>query len=449
MMRASIRPRLLDAATLLAATALLCSAAIYNRYPIVWPDTGTYLHIVNVGFRSVFYSLFVFPAIVTRTLWTVVIAQSMLMAYLLRLVTREVFGIASRIRFVGLIGALCIVSSLPWYTGFLMADIFAPMMVLGLFLMVFCADHLTPCQNGFVRIVTLVAALVHFSHLPVAIALIGTALVARFILRGRIPNPIPHLALPSAIVGVALAAMFAANYLTLGIFTYSVGGYAFFLGRLISDGPGAAYLRESCGTIPYKLCAYVDHLPTDEDTFIWSRKSPFRKVGGFNGERDEGMAIIIGTIESYPLWTLQTMISNTFEQLTQGGIGFADFPSHTKPSRNIANYYPADFVAYLNSRQNHSELFIVPALSILHMAIVAAGSLYCCMLAIVWVRKRHWLALKFLFTVSLGILLNAFVTGALSEPIARYQSRMTWLIPLVALASTNLLRPWRLFKTDV
>jgi hypothetical protein len=43
-----------EAAALAAATALLSWAALWNGYPLVWPDTGGYIRPVNLVFRSVF-----------------------------------------------------------------------------------------------------------------------------------------------------------------------------------------------------------------------------------------------------------------------------------------------------------------------------------------------------------------------------------------------------------
>jgi len=47
------------AASLLAAALLLSGPAISNGYPLLNPDTSGYLGLVNIGYRSVFYSLFV------------------------------------------------------------------------------------------------------------------------------------------------------------------------------------------------------------------------------------------------------------------------------------------------------------------------------------------------------------------------------------------------------
>jgi hypothetical protein len=51
---------------------------------------------------------------------------------------------------------------------------------------------------------------------------------------------------------------------------------------------------------------------------------------------------------------------------------------------------------------------------------------------------RHWKDVSaeqkiFCFVILLGEVLNALICGALSGPHERYQSRLTWLIPLVAL----------------
>jgi hypothetical protein len=59
-------------ATVLAATLILCGAAIYNGYPLVYSDTGDYVALTHISFRSIFYSLLIAPARLTGSLWPVV-----------------------------------------------------------------------------------------------------------------------------------------------------------------------------------------------------------------------------------------------------------------------------------------------------------------------------------------------------------------------------------------
>ena len=94
--------------------------------------------------------------------------------------------------------------------------------------------------------------------------------------------------------------LLANNYRTYGILTISPGGYAFPLARLLADGPAVKYLRVHCPEENYTLCAYLDQLPLDSNTFLWSADSPFRKVGWIYGYRHEGQKIVIETVLHYP-----------------------------------------------------------------------------------------------------------------------------------------------------
>ena len=75
-----------------AAAALLLWPAVWNGYPIVFADTGTYLsqaiHLYAGWDRPVFYSLFMLPLHATVTLWPVVVVQALLAAWVLWLVCR-------------------------------------------------------------------------------------------------------------------------------------------------------------------------------------------------------------------------------------------------------------------------------------------------------------------------------------------------------------------------
>src|SRR5437879_1330445 len=159
------------AATLLAPTLVLSGAAIYNGYPLVYPDTGDYVALADISFRSIFYSLLIAPARLTGSLWPVVFLQSLIVAHLLRLVLRVVFSIVSGAAFLVITVLLCILTSLPWYTGFIMPDIFTGVLVLCLFLLAFCGPSLTPRERKYVAVLAVAAAAVHLSHLPLAMGL--------------------------------------------------------------------------------------------------------------------------------------------------------------------------------------------------------------------------------------------------------------------------------------
>jgi hypothetical protein len=430
------RSRYGEVATLLVATLLLSGIAFYNRYPLVWPDTAGYLVLVNFSYRSIFYSLFVYPAHLTGSLWTVVLVQSLLVAYLLRILLREVFAIASRTGFLIVTVLMSMLTSLPWNAGFVMADIFTGVLVLCLFLLAFCFERLGRWERCYMIGLTFLAAVAHYSHLPIATGLLLFGFAMRVLLRKRAPDAVPHLMLPAAVIALAFVTIVIANYLTLGVMSFSPGGYAFQLARLVEDGPAVAYLRENCASRKYTLCGYLDRLPMENWRFLWAPEGPFQHLDWLE-ERDEGLEIVAGTLERYPLWTLKGAIGNTFEQMTRIKTGslLISYAHKKYPTDELQTTYPADFPAYLDSRQSRGELAHLDSLNRLHVGVVIFSVFYCAMIAILLARDGQWLPVELLITIAFALLLNGIVAGEFSGPIDRYGSRIIWLLPLVAIAS--------------
>jgi hypothetical protein len=125
-------PKLNSLPPLLLATGLLCWVAVYNGYPLVYPDTGGYLNWWGTSYRSFFYNLFLAPALLTHTLWPEVVLSRHCRPSP-GLVLRVVFGLDRPLDLLWCI-ALCLLSNAAWFTGFIMPDIFTGVMVLALFL---------------------------------------------------------------------------------------------------------------------------------------------------------------------------------------------------------------------------------------------------------------------------------------------------------------------------
>jgi hypothetical protein len=440
------------AAILLAAALLLSGAAIYNGYPLLQEDTSAYLDPVNIGYRSFFYSLFLGWGRLAGSLWLVVLLQSLIVALLLRLILRIVFGIASGRAFIAIIALLCILSSLPWFTGFIMPDIFTSILTVGFFVLAFCSQRLRPAELGYVLALTVLAAIVHFSNLPLAAGLFLMTVLVRIACRKRPQIPPPKL-IPAALpIAIALLLTIAVNYFTLGEATFSVDGYAFPLARLVADGQAVSYLREACPNRGYALCEYIDRLPNNSDEFLWSPESPFRKVGAFDGYRREGQEIVVRTVMRFPLWTLKSALKNTAWQLVEVGTGtghgfvsYKTFSNRQNTSRDIRAYFPSEAGAFENSRQSRGELANLHNLNRLHMTALILSVLYACAIGPLFAKRGQWLQIELLVTIACAVLTNAFVSGALSQATARYGSRLIWLLPFFALASCreayNLLWP--------
>jgi hypothetical protein len=179
-----------------AAAALLLWPAVWNGYPIVFADSGTYLSQAIQHYagwdRPVFYSLFMLPLHATVTLWPVVAAQALLAAWVLWLVCRVLVPAISGIALAGLVFVLSAGTWLPWIVSELMPDLFTPLLVL-----VFCLLAWVPGRLSRLERVVLVGLATFMiasqqSSLPLACVIGGVLGFGRVLLHRRrhgLPSP--------------------------------------------------------------------------------------------------------------------------------------------------------------------------------------------------------------------------------------------------------------------
>jgi hypothetical protein len=427
--------KLNDALALFLTTFLLCGVAIYNGYPLVFPDTGSYIGLSDNYFRSIFYNFFLAPALWAHTLWLVVVFQSLIIAHLLRLVLRAIFGLTSPLALLGVTIPLCLLSNLPWFTGFIMPDIFTGVLILTFFLLVFCYPQLGSGEKIYLIILAIVATVVHLSHIPLALGLLGTAWLFKMVARKQHNLPPPALWRTTFAVVLAITMLLANNYRTYGILTISPGGYAFPLARLLADGPAVKYLRVHCPEENYTLCAYLDQLPSDSNTFLWLADSPFRKVGWIYGYRHEGQKIVIETVLHYPFQVVKLTMWNTIRQLPLINNGYIYSCLNTPhPTDAIKAYFPGDFGAYAHSRQSQNTLGL-SGFNHLHLLLIALCLPVAAVALFFYLKHRRFLPVLLLVALAGAYILNAFSTAALSGPHNRYGSRLIWLLPFFCLAA--------------
>lgn len=429
-------PKLNSLLPLLLATGLLCWVAVYNGYPLVYPDTGGYLNWWGTSYRSFFYNLFLAPALLTHTLWPEVVLQSLIVAHLLGLVLRVVFGLDRPLDLLWVVLPLCLLSNAAWFTGFIMPDIFTGVLVLALFLQFFCLPQLGAGEKVWLFVLTVVAIAVHFSHPPVALSLLLAGGLLKLASRRHTFFSPPALKRGTVALAVALVLLLANSYLKYGVLTMSPGGYAFPLARLVADGPAVRYLREHCPGKQYALCDYLDQLPANSDAFLWTSESPFRKVGWIDGYREEGREIVVGTILHYPLQVGKLVLRDTWRQLFMfsnyyGIVSYRDLPH---PTKDIKARFPGEFTAYSDSRQNQSTLGLT-WFNCLHWSVIKLCLPLGVAVWLAYLRRRRILPVLFLVAFAVAYSLHAFIVAAISGPHNRYGSRLIWLLPFFCLAA--------------
>jgi hypothetical protein len=420
---------------ILVAAALLLWPAFWNGYPLVFSDSGTYLtqaieHYAGWD-RPIFYSLFLLPLHMKVTTWPAIAAQALVVAHLLHLLRRSLLPAASVWWLVPLAAMLAVFSPLPWLTSQLMPDVFTGVVVLTLALLIAPAARLSVGERiSLVALATLAIA-VHQSHVLLAAALLIVLLPMR---RSRLS--VLWGMTPLVLAGLALVSV---NLLAFGRASVSPFGNVFVLTRVIYDGPGLDVLRRDCPAAGWRLCPFIGRMPGLADDFLWRADGPVVQAGGAKLVSRDADAIIRAALLAEPGTELLAFTENSARQLVRfgSGDGLHSWPETVAP--RIARHFPQfENAAFNNSRQSAGALKVPGWLQTLHTAAGLAGIAGCCALLLAAPRRHP--AATYAAIVLIALVVNAVVTGGLSGPHDRYQSRVMWLPPLVAILGAASLR---------
>ena len=254
--------RRLDQAWAIGVAALLLIwPAIWNGYPLVFADSGTYLGQALLGYvgwdRPPFYSLFLLGLHWRLSLWPVVLGQGLLLAHLLHLVLRTQ-GHPGPVPLILTALALAVFSGLPFFAAQIQPDLFTGVVVLCAWLIGFRQAALSVAERRYVMLLATLAIAVHQSHLPLAFGLAGVGALL-WSCRGILPalRALARLALPPL---MALLVLVCVNWAAHGIAAPSPYGAVFLATRMLFDDSGKAWLARHCAetagqATQFKVCA--------------------------------------------------------------------------------------------------------------------------------------------------------------------------------------------------
>jgi hypothetical protein len=410
--------------------AACCAVAILNGFPLLFSDTAAYIA-AGVGLhvprdRPIFYGLFLRP-LLFADLWPVVVLQSAIIVYVLLAVTRIVCREVRASQFAAIIVVLCAISPLPWVAGHIIPDIFAPVVVLGIFAIFFAGDETGRLERGILCGLTAFAISTHLSHIPLAIIVVVACAVCRVCLCGP-AGLFRRAAISGAIIAVAVIAISASNFMQTGKPTLSRGSAIFGLAKLLESGVAQAYLSKACPEAELALCALADEPPLGVNKFLWTRESPLHRLGGPQALAEEAQIVVNGTVAEFPLRVLKASASSALAQFVSFSVASGRGPE------SIRTMLDPGFGQRLNegaenSRQGRGTLPFSSADKVigagLLMAAVAAGSLLA-----LGMRPRTFALLAAILT---GLVANAAICGTLSVVDGRYQARIIWLVTFLGL----------------
>ena len=419
----------------------LAIPALYNSYPFVTSDTGSYIgnaYLLQVPLdRPVAYSAFLRITSMGITLWGVVAVQALIVSMLLLVIARRFLGPAyHRSTFAAIMLLVGAATSAGWFASQVMPDIFTAILLLSC--IVISSRPVSRIAGWGLYALMLASILMHNSNLLVAL-LTGTILLI-YCLRKKGNLLLRHTAialLATSVTGwLSLSAM---NAIAGRAFKPSGASHVFLMSRMVENGIMDDFLDDYCPTdsSAYRLCAYRNKLPRRQWDFMWDWNGPLYATGGWQANEEEYNRIILKTLTT-PKYLFLHTIKATHATLRQlpliyVGDGLMSFKDDSSPQREIYNHLKGEQKEFNSSEQQTENL----KLGAWNLLIIFFALLSCATALLLGSRKQGtgksdpmgrvvWLSLLFL-------LINAAVTATLATVIGRYESRVFWILPFLSI----------------
>lgn len=430
---------ILDSLLVLFGGIILCYMGFYNTFPYVFSDCGTY---IGSGFelkvpidRPIFYGLFIRHVSLLTSLWLVILVQGLILSLILFYFFKYLSGTSRfRIYYIAFIIFITFLTSASFHVSQLIPDIFTPVAILSLGLLLLVRNMKTR-DVIITSIILIIAIAVHNSHFFIITILLllftilfliqkfRKKLSDLFISAGRLIYSWSLVILTYLIICTVNSSLGAG-------FAMSRAGPVFLISRMNDIGILEPYLRENCGKYHYRICEYKDKIPGD---FLWDySNSPLYKNGGWESPQklEEYSAIIkdILTSPQYGHLFLVRAVESSFTQFFCFSTGDASPQREgTPPYKAISVHFPASLKLYTNSHQwtqtlnftviNEFQKYITGICLLFYLACFVYPS-----------RTRKFN--RVILFILAGMFINAFVCGTFSTIAERYQSRVIWLLPL-------------------
>jgi len=444
-------------ALILFGAVILCYIGFANHYPLVYPDTGTYLHSGFSGEvpndRTIFYGLFARHISLASSPWLIIFTQGALLSYLLfRSFSLFFSGNKRNFLFIITVTFLTLTTGLSYNVSILLPDIFPAITVLCL-IQLLLNTNLTRFELVFVSVLFVFSITVHLSNIPILFILLLILLWLRFKKYHKQNNSTLNGNRLLICVGLFIGSLIlipSGHYLFGRKFQLSNGSHVFMLNHMREVGILRDYLDEACDEEEYQIC---DHLESLDGDFMWDQNSALYKTGGWEANKDEYNRILGGIIltPKYFVLLAQKAVEYSFKQYFTFGISVCGPQlGGSAPDGQIAWRFNDTLGEYHASLQNLAKLefgitntiqeFVVLFSLVFLLFILLNKSRF---------RKLdpriQWI-LVIVFTHSI---ISAVLCSNLATVDPRFQNRIIWMLPLLSfiiivqhLEKDNLVKKW-------
>jgi hypothetical protein len=435
--------RLGTAFLIIAGLLPLISFAIWNGYPLVYSDTGTYIH---AGFenlvpddRPILYGIFIRHLSLKTSLWIVICIQALLTSFSLFVF---ISGFISERKRRNSLFVICILflsfgTAISQKCSDLLPDFLTAMMAL--LICRFMVKPILGIEKLLVFAVLFFALCAHNSHLYILLLTISVVIFIR-LFRKSVLRLVPFrkfLHLLGILISGVLVIGFI-NYGFSGKFFISKNSAVFMTGHLAECGLLDEFLNAKCAEKKYALCPDAGRL--NKVDFLWDeRNSPLYRMGGWknDGEQFKPLLYDFFTSKKYLGKFAVNSLGCSAKQLTMFQLDAemenAIYGEGSAPYAQIHWRFHSELENYMASKQNRGLLdyswvnFLQTILLLLSIMVIAAFYL------IRKIREQmQMIHISLLFILSF-IFSNAVVCGTFTIAHVRFGSRVIWLLPLMAI----------------
>ena len=394
------------------------------------------------GSRSASYALIAALFAHLNALWTVPLFNALLAMLAVWLPMRVAHRIYQPDYSVAVLVALPVIAasagSLPFYVAFLMPDIFTPIMVLMIATLTVFGRQMTAGERALALVLGTLAVVSHLSHLAIAAVLLPlSVLVSLGMARRRWWLP-PLLV--AVIIGMGYTEKVALRMAAEKVSHSEVILKPFLTARLIQDGPGLDYLNRHCPDAAIATCPLHAALQLSDDPYRLTAShiifETSAELGSFRLMSAGDQSIVARNQFKFfrdvliedPLGVTYAIVRNS---LIQARMFSVDMTLQTDKMVYLAKDTAGNSTQILqHGWLTRATGWLAPATALQTGAYMLA-LLSVIVLGLLPHRVPGPVRLLVLMLLA-GILANALICGAVSQPATRYGARVSWLLPLAA-----------------
>lgn len=417
-----------QAAGILIATLVILIIVVYNGYPLVTADSGSYIkYAFDFQFpadRSPFYGVFLGFSGMRFSLWLSIIAQAALVSALLwQFANLDMGGKPVNAFLFTLLVIIC--TPVAWVASFLMPDIFTSVLLLACILFLFETNKR---KLWLYAALVFLATIVHNSHFLIMLLFSGgMAMLSIFRNQRKLLRKSAWLFL----ISVSCWMFTSSLYFFKGFgFTISPGKHVFMMGKLAETGILKKYLDAHCAHRQLPLCEYKDEIPASAIEFLWGGNSPLYKTGGWDSSKAAYDRIIfdVFTTPVYVSSFAQQSFLYSCRQLTMISLppDFTPMGVGSPPWLFINRHLPKELKAYETSKQNTGTLNTGFANNAYIFFLLVTG--FWAIFILMRPGEKQLICYLY-FSVLAFIICNAFVTATFANVLDRLQYRVFWMLP--------------------